>query len=419
MFVDQAYWQGAIAAKPSATYKGYLLGGMCWFAIPFTLATTLGLAGRAFDLPLTYNEAGQGLVPPAVAAHTLGTGGAFLIVLQLFMAVTASGSAEQIAVASLFSYDIFKRYIKPNATGKDIILMSRVGVVGYGIISGMLAVTLQQLGLGLGWVYNAMGIFIGSAVVPLACAITWGKCSGAAAIAGCIFAQGAAIIAWLVQAKRTSKDLGTKCWAADPTGASCSFTPSGEVTVESLGLLNAQLAGNCASLFGSIFVTIPMSLIWPQNYDWKELRKATDANIIDAAPTDDSALLDEEGEDSAAAMDQALSWTYKTGSALTLILIILWPCLAIPAGHFTPSYWGWWVALAIIWGLVATISTILLPIFEARAVFFNIVSHLVHGKLPEGHDPSVHNKKHIPGTSQHGAPAAELSAAAVPTPTEV
>jgi SSS family transporter len=397
VFVDQAYWQGAIAAKPSATYKGYLLGGMCWFSIPFTLATTLGLAGRAFDLPLTFFEAGEGLVPPAVAAHTLGTGGAFLIVLQLFMAVTASGSAEQIAVASLFSYDIFKRYMKPNATGKDIILMSRIGVVGFGIISGMLAVCLQQLGLGLGWVYNAMGIFIGSAVVPLSCALLWDKCSATAAIAGCIFAQGAAIIAWLVQAKSTSKSLG---WN----------NGEGEVTVESLGLLNAQLAGNCASLFGSIFVTIPISLIWPQNYDWAQLRIATDGNIIDAAADDDSALLDEDGEDSAKAMDIALSWTYKTGSALTLILIILWPVLAIPAGHFTPSYWGWWVALAIIWGLLATAATIVLPIWEARKVFINIFLHLVHGELPNGHDPSIHIKAK-PGAS--GKPAEEIAAAAV------
>ena len=37
VFVDQSYWQSAIAAKPSATYKGYILGGLCWFAIPFTL----------------------------------------------------------------------------------------------------------------------------------------------------------------------------------------------------------------------------------------------------------------------------------------------------------------------------------------------------------------------------------------------
>jgi hypothetical protein len=34
--------QGAIAAKPSATYKGYLLGGLCWFAVPFTMATSMG-----------------------------------------------------------------------------------------------------------------------------------------------------------------------------------------------------------------------------------------------------------------------------------------------------------------------------------------------------------------------------------------
>ena len=38
----------------------------------------------------------QGLVPPAVAVHLMGGGGAFLIALMLFMAVTASGSAEQV-----------------------------------------------------------------------------------------------------------------------------------------------------------------------------------------------------------------------------------------------------------------------------------------------------------------------------------
>jgi Na+/proline symporter len=41
VFVDQSYWQGAIACKPSATYRGYLLGGMVshviWYAV-FTFA---------------------------------------------------------------------------------------------------------------------------------------------------------------------------------------------------------------------------------------------------------------------------------------------------------------------------------------------------------------------------------------------
>ncbi len=114
-------WQSAIAAKPTATYKGYLLGGLCWFAIPFTLATTLGLAGRALDLPITIAESDAGLTPPAVAVHLMGKGGAFLMVLQLFMAVTAAGSAEQIAVSSLAAYDIYKEYINP--VGSSPVLM--------------------------------------------------------------------------------------------------------------------------------------------------------------------------------------------------------------------------------------------------------------------------------------------------------
>ena len=68
----QAYWQSAIAARPTATYKGYLLGGLSWFAIPFTMATSLGLAARALDLPVSIAESDAGLVPPAVAVYLMG-----------------------------------------------------------------------------------------------------------------------------------------------------------------------------------------------------------------------------------------------------------------------------------------------------------------------------------------------------------
>ena len=60
----QGYWQSAIAAKPSAAHTGYLLGGIMWFCIPFTLATTMGLSALALDLPITIAEAGQGAPLP-------------------------------------------------------------------------------------------------------------------------------------------------------------------------------------------------------------------------------------------------------------------------------------------------------------------------------------------------------------------
>lgn len=39
------------------------------FAVPFTMATALGLGALALDLPLSAAEVGNGLVPPAVAYH--------------------------------------------------------------------------------------------------------------------------------------------------------------------------------------------------------------------------------------------------------------------------------------------------------------------------------------------------------------
>jgi Na+/proline symporter len=134
--------QGAIAAKPSATYRGYLLGGLCWFAVPFTMATSMGLGARAMNLPISIEESNAGLVPPAVATMLLGPGGGFLLVFQLWMAVTASGSAEQIAVSSLIAYDVYRSYINKKATGKQIIFVSRCIVLVYGVLSGVLAIVL-------------------------------------------------------------------------------------------------------------------------------------------------------------------------------------------------------------------------------------------------------------------------------------
>merc|ERR1719482_277633 len=118
VFVDQSYWQSAIAAKPGAAHKGYILGGMVWFTIPFALATALGLAGNALNVALTADDAGNGLVPPASAIALIGSAGGLLVIIQLTMAILSTGSAECIAVSSLMSYDVYRTYLNPKATGK-------------------------------------------------------------------------------------------------------------------------------------------------------------------------------------------------------------------------------------------------------------------------------------------------------------
>ena len=51
--------------------------------------------------------------------------------------MTSSGSAEQIAVSSLMTYDLYGTYINPRASAKQLIAVSRTVVVLYGLVMGM------------------------------------------------------------------------------------------------------------------------------------------------------------------------------------------------------------------------------------------------------------------------------------------
>ena len=50
VFVDQSYWQSSVAAKPKQGVWGFLSGGIVWFAVPFTFATTMGLSYIALSV---------------------------------------------------------------------------------------------------------------------------------------------------------------------------------------------------------------------------------------------------------------------------------------------------------------------------------------------------------------------------------
>ena len=83
------------------------------FAIPFTLATTLGLAAVALrgdpDMKvLSPADVSAGLPAAAAASALLGKSGAAALLILLFLAVTSATSAELIAVSSLLTYDVYK-----------------------------------------------------------------------------------------------------------------------------------------------------------------------------------------------------------------------------------------------------------------------------------------------------------------------
>eukprot|EP00088_Acartia_fossae_P002402 TRINITY_DN10975_c0_g2_i3.p1 TRINITY_DN10975_c0_g2~~TRINITY_DN10975_c0_g2_i3.p1 ORF type:complete len:661 (-),score=169.34 TRINITY_DN10975_c0_g2_i3:383-2365(-) len=118
VFCDQAYWQSSVAAKPLQGVWGFISGGLTWFAIPFTLATTMGLAylglSSAQGAPmLSEEDVARGLAAPLVAQKLLGTTGEYSMLFLILMAVMSTGSAEVIAVASIIIYDVYQAYLCP------------------------------------------------------------------------------------------------------------------------------------------------------------------------------------------------------------------------------------------------------------------------------------------------------------------
>ena len=370
VFVDQSYWQSAIAAKPSSAARGYLLGGLCWFAIPFSLATSLGLASTALMLPLNAEEASSGLVPPAVAYELLGTAGSVLILAMLFMAIVSTGSAESIAVSSLVAYDIYREYINPQATGDDILRVSRIVIVGFGLFMGCFSLALHEMGLNLGWVYLFMGVLIGSAVIPLWNLLTWNKAC----------ALGAVAAAWV------GLLLGLLGWAG------AALLSTGEVTVESLGRNEVMLSGNLIAILTSGIIHYIFSITDSEDFDLSTLN-----DKISLVEDDMQGLTDEDL--SPDLLDRTEKWITRRGCVMAFFLVIVWPLLSVPAGVFTESYFGFWVLVAIAWGFGAAIVIAILPIHESLDDIDKTMNNVFDWMLRPGSQEKPSDDNATQGTS--------------------
>ena len=341
VFVDQAYWQRAIAAQPTSTVKGFLLGGACWFAIPFTLATTMGLTAVALGVDLTPEQVQLGLTVPAAASVLMGEVGAVMVLTMLFMAVTSAGSAELIAVSSLITYDVYRTYKNPNASGKKLLKVSRMTIVGFGIGMGGLAVILLSMGLSLGFVYLAMGVLIGSAVIPIALTITWKRTNKYAATIGAIAGLFVALGTWV--------------------GVAASLPEyGGQVTLASLGNNYSMLFGNIAGILTGGAIAGLGSLATKTRFDWDEMKKKI--KLVDLSEADARKFDADEQT-----LKKAFKFSLKGGGIMTLILIIAWPMPLFFAGYvFDINFYSLWVGISIAWVSGATFFIVGLPIIEAR-----------------------------------------------------
>ncbi|OWZ54624.1 urea transporter [Cryptococcus neoformans 125.91] len=389
VFNDQAYWQRAIASDPKTSVKAFLWGGIAWFGIPLGIATSLGLSAVALAhgtstpiITLTANEVSAGLPAVKAASALMGQSGATAMLILLFLAVTSACSAEQIAVSSILTYDIFGTYIRPNPSEKQILWVSHICIFSYALFMGAIATAFNYIGVSMGYLYELMGCIIGSAVVPIALCITWRKCNGTGACVGAVLGFCAGVAGWL---------------------GITSTLNDGVINVTTTFGDYEMLTGNLLSIGIGGIITVAWSYIHPANFDWDITRSInnkedfilTENNESSAKPLayeDEKEKLDFAGEGLQDGVEPTRNTTHTTVEAqptdmakeneelqkafrfaavaalsLIVILIFVIPLPLFFASHVYPAKgFTAWVCISLIWLFVGLGMVGIYPAWEAR-----------------------------------------------------
>ncbi|KAK4054470.1 hypothetical protein OIV83_000964 [Microbotryomycetes sp. JL201] len=393
VYLDQAYYQRAIASKPVTSVRAFMLGGSAWLAIPLGFATTMGLSAVALttnpDFPgypdaLSKAQISAGLPAPAAAVALLGKTGAALMLVVLFLAITSAASAELIAVSSVVTYDIYLPYVNPAATEKQVLRCERVAIIVSGALMGVLGIVLYYASLSMGWLYEFMGTALGSAVTPTALCIMWSRANKYACIGGAWLGLASGLTAWLVTAK----------------------TEFGAINMDTTGENYSMLAGNLAAIGVGTIVSVIGSLMFPDHYDFvatralhaEEHRTATNKPVIQTALESPLSLEKDESKDGTPVTDlksaqasiadesldenddpillgKAFKMAVRASVAAFVVLILCIPLPLFFSSHqFSKADFYVFVTVTFIWVFYSIFAVVVYPVYESRQALMHLAS---------------------------------------------
>ena len=359
----------------------------------------MGLSARIIEtLPVfptyparfTADEVAAGFVMPYTIKALLGSGGTVGMLLLLFMAVTSTVSSSMIAVSSIISFDIYRTYINPKATDKQVVNVSHLGVIFHGVFITGFALMLNYGGANISWVNYFSPILTCPGIFPLIFTLMWSRQSKLAAVVSPILGLASGVSVW----------LGT----THAIYGGISFA----TTVE----LAPSLYGATASLFSPILYSVVISYLKPEHFDWREFlridlvgdektlpsrnawspatsvaasslstdqkqpKKTTAACAGDESPQHNAVVLgsatplgelvhplDEES------LHHLRRW-YKIAWIFLLFVVavtfVVWPMPLYRDYVFTKPFFRGWVTVAIFWQFFALLAVVVYPVYDGR-----------------------------------------------------
>ena len=419
------------------------------YGIPFSFATIMGLGCAAltsspdfptYPSPLTAAQNGAGLSSPATAIALLGKGGAGLMLLLLFMAVTSSTSAELIAVSSLLTFDVYKTYIRPKATSNELVRISHLGIVIYALGLATFCAILNAVNVNLTWLLTVLGVIVGGASIPNGLILLWPRMSTLAAILAPWMGLSFGMIAWFVTTSKRSGVISV----TTTVGFILLWSRLIALIIGKGDAINA-VAGNIASWAGGALVAVVVTYVAPHKFtsddpvfvarvnkingvsdspDEKETTLSTGGDIETvlghssstekppiSSPADSNTLYGDQPSSSEPgkvvptgnhvvdfleakhieAMDPVL---VKRGTRLAVWFNVAFLCIAIILVPFTlfgtdyifsRSFFTGWCVVSFMWCWVSMIICVIWPVWESRKALYMITKGVLGDMTGRGH----------------------------------
>ena len=384
--MDSSFWQKTFSASPRATVPAYLLTAFLIFSNVWPIGAIIGGALHflendpsfpTYPRKMTQEEIDSGFVLPYALKAILGNGGLGALLLIFYLAVTSTVSAQMVSVSSIVSFDIYKRYINPRAQNKSMINVSHITCVVFGLGIAGFSVMLHYVGVRMTWFGYFTPMMICPGILPLIFTVTWNRQT-----------YWAAFISPLV-----GFVVGLAVWV------STAYHFYGEVTIKSTGGQLPALYGSLTSMMLPGVLSIIISLVKPEKFDWDKLKTAdlligeeeeegSSPNIqpkneegdlnkekqagveVNFESVETSSLEQQQQKLSSQLTNKELDFWIKiaTGAAIFVLLItwVIWPMSVYRDWIFTGTYFKGYVTVGLIWLYTTLIVIGLVPFYTGR-----------------------------------------------------
>lgn len=174
------------AASAAALRRGVALNGAALMAFAF-IPVLLGMVGRA-HLP---GVADANLVLPMVLTQLLPAWLGALALAAVFSTEVDTSDAILFMISTSVSKDLYKRYVRPEAGDRQLLVVARIAAVAGGTLGVLLSIYLSSI-------VQAMTVFYSLIGVSLFVPVLGGLLSSRAGAAEALAAIAAGIATWLV-----------------------------------------------------------------------------------------------------------------------------------------------------------------------------------------------------------------------------